>query len=61
MPIAKEIMAQILSQQPDDSTYDELLRELAHARTVQAGLADSDANRTLTDDEMRVRIASWQK
>lgn len=52
-------MAEILSQLRDDSSYDELLRELAYARTVQAGLADSDAGRTITDDEMRAKIASW--
>ncbi len=61
MSTAKEAMAEILSRQPDDSSFDELLRELAYARTVQAGLADSDAGRTITNEEMRARISSWQK
>ena len=57
----KETMAQIIQQQPDDSTYDEILRELAMARMVQRGLADSDAGRTVSDEEARRSIESWQK
>jgi predicted transcriptional regulator len=58
---AKEAMIEIIGQQPEDSSYDEILRELAYARMVQRGLHDSDAGRTMTDDEMRRRIDSWQK
>lgn len=32
MPSAKEQIAKILQDQPDDSSYDEILRELAFAR-----------------------------
>jgi predicted transcriptional regulator len=58
---AKESMAAIIARQPDDSTYDEILRELAYARMVQRGLQDSDAGRTVSDDEIARRIDSWQK
>jgi len=44
-------MIDIIGRQPDDSSYDEILRELAFARMVQRGLADSDAGRTLSDDD----------
>lgn len=51
----------IIEEQPDDSSYDELLRELAFARMVERGLDDSDNRRTITSDEMRSRIRTWQK
>ena len=60
-PTVKEAMTDIISRQPDDSSYDEILRELAYARMVQRGLADADAARTLPDSEVRERIDSWQK
>lgn len=58
---AKNQMLKILEQQPDDSSYDELLRELAFARMVERGLVDSDHRRTISNDEMRSRIGTWQK
>jgi predicted transcriptional regulator len=58
---AKEAMAAIIARQPDDSSYDEILRELAYARMVQRGLEDSDAGPTVADDEIARRIDSWQK
>ena len=61
MSSAKEAMIDIIGRQPDDSSYDEILRELAFARMVQRGLADSDAGRTLSDDDVKRKIDSWQK
>ncbi len=61
MSSAKETMSEIIAQQPDDSTYDEILRELAYARMVRRGLKDSDAGRTVSDDEARRKIDSWRK
>ena len=61
IPTAKEAMTDSISRQPDDSSYDEILRELAYARMVQRGLADADADRTLSDLNVRERIESWQK
>jgi predicted transcriptional regulator len=57
---AKEQMAQIVAAQPDDSSYDEILRELAFARMVERGLADSDARRLISNEDMGRRIRSWQ-
>jgi predicted transcriptional regulator len=45
---------------PDDSTYDEILQELVMARMVERGLADVEAGRTLSDEEMRDTIDSWR-
>jgi hypothetical protein len=60
MPSAKEQIAKILQDQPDDSSYDELLRELAFARMIERGLADSDAGKTISHEEMGRRIKTWQ-
>ena len=56
MASAKEQMKAIIDQQPEDSSYDEILRELAFARMVERGLADSDARRTICHEEMGRRI-----
>lgn len=57
----KEYMLKIIREQPDDSSYDEILRELAFARMVERGLADSESGRTLSDEEIRQRISSWAR
>lgn len=61
MPTAKETMVDIIARQPDDSTYEELLRQLAYDRMVQRGLEDAKAKRTVADDEIKRKIESWQK
>jgi hypothetical protein len=53
---AKEQMVKIISEQPDDSSYDEILRELAFVRMVERGLSDSDARRVIGNEEMARRI-----
>jgi hypothetical protein len=60
MASAKEQMEKIIQEQPDDSSYDEILKELAFARMVERGLADSDARRTLSNEEMGRRIRIWR-
>lgn len=54
-------MARIIQEQPDDSSYDEILRELAFARMIERGLEDSQANRTISNDDMKHRIRTWRK
>ena len=56
---AKERMLQLIQEQPEDSTYDEILRELAFARMVERGLVDSDRGDTIDSEEMGKRISSW--
>lgn len=61
MQNAKRTMVEIIERQPDDSSYDEILRELAFARTIDRGLADVDANRTISSAELEQRMQSWGK
>ena len=55
----KEKMAEIIDELPDDSTYDEILRELAFRRMVERGLKNSNEGNTIANDEMERRIKSW--
>ena len=59
MSTAKEDVRQLIEQQPDDSSYEELVRELAFSVMVRRGLKDSDEGRTISNDEMRHRSRSW--
>lgn len=53
MATAKDIIRQILDHQPDDSSYDEILKELAFKRMIDAGLADVDAGNTISNEKMK--------
>ena len=59
MSKAKEQIVRIVNELPDDSSYDEILQELAFERMVRMGLADSDAGRVIGNEEMGRRIRSW--
>lgn len=61
METVKEKMTEIIQSQPDDSTYEEILRELAFGRMIERGLEDSRAGRTISNEEMERRIRTWQK
>ncbi|MEM8996257.1 MAG: hypothetical protein AAGF23_15830 [Acidobacteriota bacterium] len=56
---AKMRILAIVGDQPDDSSYDEILRELAFDRMIGRGLGDIAAGRTLGDLELRRRLRVW--
>ncbi|MDX6384224.1 MAG: hypothetical protein QOK48_1797 [Blastocatellia bacterium] len=60
MSTAKEQIAELIEKQPEDSSYDEIIRVLAFDLMVKRGLKDSDEGRTITNEEMHRRIRSWQ-
>ena len=61
MLAVKEKMTRIIHDQPEDNTYDEILRELAFARMIDRGLEDSRAGDTISNKEMAHRIQIWRK
>ncbi|MDG6025332.1 MAG: hypothetical protein E3K40_01210 [Candidatus Brocadia sp.] len=61
MSPAKELIKKIVQEQPDDSSYDEILRELAFFRMVERGLNDSQAGRVISNEDIKHRIKTWQK
>jgi hypothetical protein len=61
MSTPKEELLQLIQNQPDDASYEDIVREVAFAVMIQRGLADSDARRTISNEEMGRRIRSWPK
>jgi predicted transcriptional regulator len=61
MSTAKEELTRLIQGQPEDSSREEIVRELAFHVMVERGLADSNAKRTISNEEMGQRIRSWQK
>jgi predicted transcriptional regulator len=61
MSTVKEELTRLIQGQPDDSSREEIVRELAFHVMVERGLADSDAKRTISNEEMGRRIRSWQQ
>lgn len=60
MPTAKSILTNIVESQPDDATYEEILREIFFELMIQRGLEDARNNNVLSHEEMVCRIKSWQ-
>ena len=58
---AKEVLIKAIQAQPDDSSAEEIVRELIMHQMVLEGLEDVRAGRTISHEEMGERIKSWQK
>ena len=57
----KERIKEIIDNQPDDATYEEIVRELAFSGMVERGLKDVREGRIVSNEEMGKRIRLWQK
>jgi len=61
MQTAKNIASDIVQNQPEDSSFEEIIKEIAFARMVEKGLGDSDTGRIVTNSEVQKQIHEWQK
>lgn len=61
MSAVKEKMKEVIQSQPDDASYEEIMRELAFERMITRGLEDSRQGRVISNEEMESRIRSWRK
>lgn len=59
-PMAKAVIREVIEAQPDDASYEEIMRELAFERMIERGLADVRAGRSVNHDEALRRIRSWR-
>lgn len=59
-PSAKTVLREVIEAQPEDASYEEILRELAFERMVERGLADARAGRGVDHEEALRRIRSWR-
>jgi predicted transcriptional regulator len=51
----------LVEDQPEDSSYDEILHELAFVRMVERGIADADAGRVVPHEEVKRRFDAWSR
>lgn len=61
MSTAKQELTELIRRQPEDSSCEEIIRELAFHAMVERGLSDSDAQRVLSSEEMARRIRLWPR
>ena len=59
MTVPKIAAKKIIDSLPDDSSYEEILKELAFNRMIERGLEDSRNGKTITNEEMKSRIKQW--
>jgi len=57
----KDKIKTVIDAQPDDASYDEIVRELAFEGMIERGLEDARKGRVVSNDEMKHRIRLWQK
>lgn len=53
----KQRSLDLIARLPEDSTYDQILQELALDRMIEAGLEDFEHGRTLSHQEVRREVA----
>jgi predicted transcriptional regulator len=52
----KEEARRLVDQLPEDCTWDDLMHEIYVRQAIEAGLADSNAGRTRTVEEVRAEF-----
>lgn len=61
MSTIKERLTEVIRQQPDDATFEEIFRELSFERMIEEGLDDAQTGDTISNEAMKQRIAQWQE
>jgi len=56
MPSVKEKLTDIIQSQPDDSSSEEIIRELIFSNMIGRGLEDFRQDRVISNEEMERRI-----
>ncbi len=59
MTAPKDEAKRIIDTLPEDSTYEEIVRELAFDMMIQRGLDDVEAGKVISNKEMENEIAKW--
>ena len=57
----KEKMTAVIQSQPEDATYEEIMRELSFERMIERGMEDSRNERVISNEEMERRIRTWRR
>jgi len=59
MTAPKDEAKKIIDSLPEDTTYEEILRELAFDTMIQRGLDDVKNGKIISNQEMKETIAQW--
>lgn len=59
MTAPKQLVKKIVDSLPEDTSYDEILKELAFNKMIQKGLKDSKEGKVISNKEMKKRIQTW--
>jgi len=59
MTAATTMAKNIINSLPTDTSYDEIIKELAFDRMIKKGLEDSKNGKTVSNKEMELRIKQW--
>ena len=57
--LTKEKVLQTVSQLPDQFSLDELLDEMVLLQKIERGLAQSDNNEVISDNELDKQLSEW--
>ena len=57
----KEKIHRIVDDQPEDSSFDEILQELSFARMIERGLDDVKNERYMPSDQLREKVQEWKR
>jgi len=59
MTAPKDEAKKIIDSLPEDTTYEEILRELAFDTMIQRGLNDVEEGKIISNEDMENTIAQW--
>ena len=61
MSIAKQEALELIQWMPDTATTADIMEELYFKEQVELGLRDVAEGRTISNEEMKERIAQWEQ
>jgi predicted transcriptional regulator len=61
MATVKEKLVEVVQAQPDDASYEEIMRELAFERMIERGMEDVRKGHLISNQDMERRIGAWRK
>lgn len=59
--LRKDELHHLIDAMPEDATWDNLMYEINFMAQVHEGIADADAGRVITTEELLKRMESWRK
>lgn len=59
MSTAKQKILKIVELQPDNSSYEDIVRELTFGLMIERGLKDINEGRVISFEELKCRVKQW--